>query len=340
MKNLYIKELIESKYPCQVGFLKARLFTELKDHLQKYHEINNDLQILENNIDRRINPYLIFPEVKSIIVVLFPYLSHHETLENTHHVVSRSSWGVDYHLVIKDKLKDIETLLKNQYQSESVVLCDNHPLHERHLAYLAGLGQYGKNTLLINPRYGSYFFIGLILTDLELSEENNEIRIDEDICQNCNRCLKACPTGAISEKRILNASQCMSYLTQSKAEIPEEFLSKFTKFSFGCDFCQTACVYNSNVNIPVLDEFKPKGIEVITVKNLEDLSNRTFNEKYRTLAASFRGKNVLLRNAILVSANTKNFEDLENIDKINIDTIGYLKQAIEYAKKKKIKEET
>ncbi|QVK17331.1 tRNA epoxyqueuosine(34) reductase QueG [Mycoplasmatota bacterium] len=329
MKAIDLKEMIENRFPCQVGFVKARIFDELKENLEKYQEINHDLQLLENNIDKRINPYLIDKDVKTIIVVIFPYQSHAKEIENQSHVVSRSSWGIDYHLVIKDKLNEIKQMIDTK---KWVVLTDNHPLHERHIAYLAGLGNYGKNTLLINPKYGSYFFISLILTDLELNDYEYNKPVYEDICKNCNRCLKACPTQAISEDRFINAKRCMSYLTQSKTEIPIKFLKKFTKFSFGCDFCQISCVYNSNVDLPVLSEFKPSGREIIQVKDLENLSNRRFNEEYKTLSASFRGKNVLLRNAILVSANSKNKEDLKNIDHINVNQNNYLKQAIDYAK--------
>src|SRR5690606_23976631 len=142
--------------------VKARIFTELKENLQKYQEINHDLKILENNIDKRINPYLLYKDVKTIIVIIFPYAKSIANIENKTHIVSRSSWGIDYHLVIKEKLKKVELLLNN-LGKEAVILVDNHPLHERHLAYLAGLGNYGKNTLLINPEYGSFFFISLVL---------------------------------------------------------------------------------------------------------------------------------------------------------------------------------
>lgn len=331
MLHQEIKTTIEKMFPCQVGFVKARIFTELKENLQKYQEINHDLQILENNIDKRINPYLLYKDVKTIIVIIFPYAKSDANIENKTHVVSRSSWGIDYHLVLKEKLKKVETLLNN-LGKEAVVLTDNHPLHERHLAYLAGLGNYGKNTLLINPKYGSFFFISLVLTNLEIDISDKPSFID--ICKDCNRCIKACPTKAISEECFLNVRRCMSYLTQSKEEIPIEFLSKFTKFTFGCDFCQLACVYNNKEQGTILKAFYPQGLEVIKVKNLISLSNKTFKEKYHTLAASFRGKNVLLRNALLVSSNQLDFEDLKDLDKININDHKMLKQAVNYAKEK------
>lgn len=330
MKAKEIKEKIENLYPCQVGFVKARIFTELRENLQKYYKINHDLQIVENNIDKRINPYLIYKDVKTIIVIIFPYAKHNKGIENKTHIVSRSSWGIDYHIVIKEKLKVVIKML-NEIGKEGISLVDNHPLHERYLAHLAGLGNFGKNTLLINPKYGSFFFISLVLTDLELDESEYDKPLFIDICQDCNRCIKACPTKAISEERFLKVDRCMSYLTQSKKEIPEEFLSKFTKFTFGCDLCQLACVYNNKEEISILKEFFPNGLEIIKVEDLRNLSNKAFSEKYRNLGASFRGKNVLLRNALLVSSNQHDYDDLKNIDSIDDKGNKYLKQALDYA---------
>ena len=335
MRSTEFKKTIENSFPCQVGIIKARIFTELRQSLQKYQKINHDLQIVENNIDKRINPFLLYKAVKSIIVVSFPYVSKAQALENKSHVVSRSSWGLDYHIVLKDKLKAVLEILESNNKT-GIILSDNHPLPEKHLAYLAGLGNYGKNTLLINPQYGSFFFIGLILTDMEFSDYDTPKY--EDICQSCNLCLKACPTGAISEARYLNVGRCMSYLTQSKALIPEAFLGKFVKFTFGCDLCQSACVYNNRDDIPVLNEFIPRGLEVVKVKNLQNLSNKDFKEKYKTLAASYRGKNVLLRNAILVSANRFDKADLQDLAKTHPKANKYLQQAINYANNKLKKE--
>lgn len=337
MKSQFIKEIIENRFPCQVGFIKARIFNELTDNLIKYNDINQNLQLVENDIEKRINPFLTFSQAKTIIVVIFPYANKDLEIQNKSHLVSRSSWGMDYHIVVKAKLKIIQDFLKNEYGAESLVISDNHAMHDRHLAYLAGLGNYGKNTLLINKKYGSYFFISSILTDIELKAKDYNKPVFEDICKDCNRCLKACPTNAISENNFINVKRCMSYLTQSKSEIPFEFLEKFSKFTFGCDFCQVSCVYNSIDNENILEEFKPTNREIISVKDLENLSNRSFNKQYKTLAASFRGKNVLLRNAILVSANNNNLEDLENIDKLNDCDNLYLKQAIKYAKAKRDK---
>jgi epoxyqueuosine reductase len=327
-----IKEYIEQMYPCQVGFVKARIYDELKPRLILSKELNYDSGLVKDDIDDRINPFKLMNDVKTIIVVILPYTHKNEQLKDKLYVVSRSSWGLDYHIVVKNKLSLVSNFLKSNYDANSLILSDNHPLHDRHLAYLAGLGQFGKNSLLINEKYGSFFFISLILTNLELDAKDYNKCSFIDVCKDCNRCIKACPTNAITEDRMINSKKCMSYLTQTKEEIPEEYLSKFNKFSFGCDFCQLACVYNNTLDVDVFEEFIPSEKEIITVEKLIHLTNKQFNEEYKTLTASFRGKNVLLRNAIIISANTNNKEDLKNLDQINDCGNLYLKQAIKYAK--------
>lgn len=334
MNSQLIKQFIEDLYPCQVGFVKPRIFTELKTNLTLSQSLNFNSKLVTEDIQMRINPFKIYNKVKTIIVIIFPYTSKDDNLQNQNHLVSRSSWGLDYHNVIKEKLDVVKDYLKSNYNKESKVLVDNHPLHEKHIAYLAGLGNFGKNSLLINEKYGSYFFISLLLTDLELNEDEYSKPNLFDVCKDCNRCIKACPTNAISEDRMINSKICMSYLTQSKIQFEDKYLSKFKKFSFGCDFCQVVCVYNSKVNTKVLSEFMPSGQEIVKVNDLYNLSNKEFKNKFKEKAFNFRGKNVMLRNSLLVSANNNNYEDLQNIDKIDDNNNEYLKQAIIYAKRK------
>jgi epoxyqueuosine reductase len=334
MKSKEIKAYIESQFPCQVGFIKARVFHELKDHLVYSKEKGYDSGLIHESPEERINPFLLHKEAKTIIVIIFPYQHRDEHLRNKRHIVSRSSWGIDYHLVIQENLKQISTYLSNHYKANSITLVDNHMLHDRHMAMLAGLGHPGKNTLLINKTYGSFFFISSILTDIELDENEYNEEKPKDICGTCNKCLRACPTDAISEERYINAKRCLAYITQSKELIEDEFIDKLSKFTFGCDFCQLACPYNKDIETDIFYKFQPIGKEVINVKNLYDLSNKEFKKQYGDLSGSFRGKNVLLRNALVISANTNNKEDLSVINEINDHGNDYLKQAIDYAKNK------
>lgn len=334
MKSKIIKEMLESKIPCQVGFIKARVFEELRASLSYSSSKGYDSGLVHESVEERINPFLLHPTAKTIIVIIVPYTTRDDELKNQRFVVSRSSWGTDYHIVLQDVLKEASHELEDLYEATSVTLTDNHQLHDRHMAMLAGLGHYGKNTLLINEKYGSFFFIGSIVTDIELEEYEYSKEEPKDICGSCNRCLKACPTGAISEERYINAKRCLSYLTQSKDELPDELIGKMKKFTFGCDFCQLACPYNQSVETDIFYRFQPLGKEKITVEDLYELTNKRFKESYGDLSASFRGKNVLLRNALVISANTNNKKILPIIEKIDDHGNSYLKQAITYAKNK------
>lgn len=329
-----ISALFKERIPCQVGFIQARLFEELRAPLTYSIEKGYDSGLIHASVEERINPFLILPNAKTIIVIAVPYTSRDETLKHQRYVVSRSSWGTDYHLVLQDVLQEVSEELKKRYGATSVTLTDNHMLHDRHLAMLAGLGHYGKNTLLINDRYGSFFFIGSIVTDLTLDEYEYTKETPRDICGSCDRCIKACPTGAISEERYLNAKRCLSYLTQSKEEIPDFLLDKLRKFPFGCDFCQLACPYNQDITTDILYRFRPTGKERITPHDLVPLSNRTFKERYGDLACSFRGKNVLLRNTLVIAANTQDETVLPLLSRIDDHGLPYLQQALHYAKKR------
>lgn len=334
MNSKVIKQYIESLFPCQVGFVKPRIFNELKGNLELSQNKGYDSGLVPGTIKERINPFIYQKDLKTIIVIIFPYTHQDDYLSNKTHITSRSSWGIDYHEVIKECLGQVTEYIRNEYQGNSLILVDNHNLHDRHLAYLAGHGNYGKNTLLINKQYGSFFFIGSILTNIELEDEGYHQPIYEDLCMDCTRCLRACPTDAISEERFINSKRCLSYITQSKDIIEDEFIGKLKKFSFGCDFCQLACPYNKDIETDPFYRFKPTGAEQITVEKIYQLSNKEFKNQYGHLAGAFRGKNVILRNALVISGNNKNREDLKYLDEIDDHGNEYLKQAIEYARSK------
>jgi len=188
--------------------------------------------------------------------------------------------------------------------------------------------------LLINQRFGSFFFISSLLTDIELDNSEYNEEKPKDICGSCTRCLRACPTDAISEDRYLNSKRCLAYITQSKDLIPDEFIGKLKKFTFGCDFCQLACPYNRDIETDLFYRFEPIGKEIIDVKALINQSNKEFKKEYGLISGAFRGKNVLLRNALVISANHQLEDDLDGLENIPDHGNGYLKQAIEYAKLK------
>ena len=195
--------------------------------------------------------------------------------------VSGFAVNKDYHKVLKDKLNIIcEYLKDNGCISESFV--DNNPLDEKLLAYNCGLGFFGKNNLLINKKLGSYFNIGIILTDLKIDSDE----IGNYNCSKCNLCINACPNKALNEG-ILNQKKCLSYLTQKK-NLENDEGNNFNNCIYGCDICSLVCPYNKNIEYSKYD-----GIDMNKFLNM---SEEEFKENYKESAFYWRGKKVLDRN--------------------------------------------
>lgn len=197
---------------------------------------------------------------------------------------SSCSQGVDYHIVVKEKMSGIVSYLNTLgYIADTFV--DNNPLDEKLLAYNAGLGFFGKNNLLINEEIGSTFFIGIILTDAVIEPDE----IVNKTCMNCNLCVKACKAHAINENGILNQNKCISYLT-SKKNLTNEEEKLISNCIYGCDDCINACPYNKN-NVTE--------IESINEYEFLNMSDNEFKNIYGNMACAWRGKKVLDRNIIL-----------------------------------------
>jgi len=230
------------------------------------------------------------------IVIGVAYPSYDVKLEEDHITsFSSSSWGIDYHVVLKNRLNLLADYLKTLiHDLKYKIMVDTGPVNERLLGFQAGLGFFGKNNMLINPHYGSSFFIGVLLT-------NTNLEIDLPIntnCSNCDRCIKACPTKALAEN---NSLKCVSYLTQKKGLTKEE--EKHIKdHVFGCSICQVVCPFNKGIN-NTHQEFIPTGIEFIKDQDAFNLTNQEFKLQYGHLAGSFVGQKRLRRNLELIIKN-------------------------------------
>lgn len=213
---------------------------------------------------------------KTVITFLFPYKVKEKRPLN----ISRYATVRDYHLVCGEILKNISNLLKKRYQNFAFEpFIDNSPINEVKAAVLSGLGVVGKNKLLINKKYGSFCFIGEIITDYEI-QSVNEINTN---CINCGACIKACPSGFLSDSK----NKCLSAITQQKAPLEEKqrILIKNSGVIWGCDICQEVCPMNKNKELTKINEFI-NSYKDEYVKG-EDIKNRAFE---------WRGEKVILRN--------------------------------------------
>ncbi len=176
--------------------------------------------------------------------------------------ISRYAWGDDYHEVLRAKLEDLLAGLREQHGEpfEARVYTDTGPLNERVLAKHAGLGWLGKNTLLLNERIGSFFFLGVILTTLDLQPTLGQVDFPPpDRCGSCRKCIEACPTGALVDGYVMDARKCISYLTiELRGAIPEELREPMGQHVFGCDICQDVCPWNRHAPATQAMEFQPR----------------------------------------------------------------------------------
>ena len=233
------------------------------------------------------------------VVMLFPYYSGRDEKGN----ISVYTYSEDYHITVKKYLDRIAEFIRNSGDYKTEIYVDVSPYNDVELAFKAGLGVIGKNRLLINDKYGSLCFIGYVITDMPLEASIPT----EGGCLGCNKCVDACPTGALVKG---DFKICLSEITQKKGTLTEAEQQTILKngSAFGCDICQMVCPMN-DFKITEIPEFKSNIITHIKKSDFENLSNKEFKEKYKNRAFSWRGKNVLIRN----------LEILENQDRFSED---------------------
>ena len=285
------------------GIAEADFLEKDADYLRQWLQsgAHGEMAYLKNYFEKRVDPRLLVENAKSVIVVLLNYFP--EKLQNsTAPQVAKYAYGADYHYLIKSKLYELKDFIdKNICAVNGTAFCDSAPVLERRWAEKAGLGWIGKNTNLINPQMGSFFFIGELIIDLELEYDKPQ----PSRCGNCTCCIDACPTKALSAQG-LNASQCIAYLTiEKKGEIPPEFAANLSNCIFGCDICQDVCPWNQKkAHSHKTAELTPSESFLNMTKNdWLSLSNSSFNALFKNSAIKRAGYKCLNRNLQNVRIN-------------------------------------
>ena len=262
------------------------------------------MEYLERTAHLRINPAELLPDARSAVVVGLNYAP--AELPETDYRIARYALGDDYHQVIRAKLETLLSAIQAVAPEAQGRICvDSAPVLERDLAWLAGLGWYGKNTCLINTHRGSYFFLGVLLLTLELEYDTPA----EGGCGTCRLCLDACPTGALTEPYTLDARKCISYLTiELRDSIPESYRAPMGEWLFGCDICQEVCPFNrprahQPLRAQPTQEPRLKPRPLPRLHDILTMDESQFADRFRSSAikrAKWRG---LIRNALIVAGN-------------------------------------
>ena len=262
----------------------------------------------ESARQRRANPKLILPECKSVLVLGSRYSPSTPAPSQQDPMMGRVAsyaWGRDYHLVLPDRLKALVAFINQQVGREipNRWYTDTGPVLERDLAQCAGLGWIGKNTCLIHPAQGSYFFLAEIFLGIELVIDPP---FQADHCGTCTRCLEACPTGCIFPDRTIDARRCIAYQTiELKGSIQQDLRSLLGEWVFGCDVCQQVCPWNNRFASPEVDPaFVPRtGMPWLDLGQILSFTNQDFNRLFTDSPLKRAKRGGLLRNASVVLGN-------------------------------------
>jgi epoxyqueuosine reductase len=266
---------------------------------------HGEMEYLERRRQAYAHPRSVLEGVRTIVMLGFPY----RTVEPSPGAVgkgriSRYAWGQDYHHLIRRKLKSLEQTVKELCPgSEARGVVDTAPLLEREFAQLAGLGWIGKNTLLINPRLGSWLFLAALLTTADLVVDRP---FEANHCGTCTACLRACPTGALVAPYVLDARRCLSYLTiELRGPIPQEWRSSVDHWFFGCDICQEVCPWNRRAPASGEPSLMPRWGTHIELIELFEWSDEQFRAAFRDMPLWRAKRRGLLRNAAIVLGNQR-----------------------------------
>ena len=265
------------------GISKADFLNEEAPRLEKWlaNNRNGKMDYMSNHFDMRLDPRLLVDNAKSVVSLLLNYSPSNIQSDTDSPKISKYAYGEDYHFVIKDKLKDLFRFIQDEIgEVGGRVFVDSAPVMDKVWAKKSGLGWIGKNSNLIHPKHGSFFFIAELILDLDLVPDGPM----KDYCGSCTRCIDACPTDAIIEPYVVDGSKCISYLTiELKDQIlPSEFKGKMDNWMFGCDICQDVCPWNRFSKPHTEPKFNPHDqLLKMSKADWEDISEELFRELFK-----------------------------------------------------------
>ena len=241
------------------GMAKADFLEEEAPRLEAWLKqgFNGEMNYMENHFDKRLDPRKLVESSKSVISLGLNYYTDSIQTDPDAPKISKYAYGIDYHTVIKEKLKALLAFINEKIgEVHGRAFVDSAPVLDKAWAKRSGLGWMGKSTNLISKQAGSFFFLAELIVDLELEYDSPSTK---DHCGTCTRCIDACPTQAIVGPYVVDGSRCISYLTiELKNEIPDEFKGKMDNWMFGCDVCQDVCPWNRFATPHQETAFNPK----------------------------------------------------------------------------------
>lgn len=263
------------------GISRAEFMEDEARQLENWlnREMHGKMHYMENHFDKRVDPTKLVEGAKSVISLLYNYYPN-KTQRPDAPKISKYAYGEDYHIVIKDKLKELVFRLQEKIGNfHGRVFVDSAPVLDKAWAKRSGLGWIGKHSNLLNRQMGSFFFIAEIICDLDCQADGPI----KDYCGTCTRCIDACPTDAIVQPYVVDGSKCISYFTiELRDEIPVEMKGRFENWMFGCDICQDVCPWNRFATPHHKDRFNiTEPIMNFNTQQWKEMTEEVFNQLFK-----------------------------------------------------------
>ncbi len=306
-------------------------FDRLRDWLER--GFAGEMQYMHRHAEARRHPDAVLQDVRSVVMLGMNYYpaEEEETDDRGRGRVARYARGTDYHDALRERLNRLLAWLRSERpgcHGRGVV--DTAPLLERDFARRAGLGWFGKNTMLLNKRLGSYFFLAALLVDVELRPD---APFEAHHCGTCTACLDACPTAAFVKPGVLDSRRCISYLTiELKGNVPADLRRGLGDWVFGCDICQEVCPWNRKAPAATDAALRPRPeLESLDLIELLGLSDEEFRRRFRGTALTRSRRRGLLRSAALVLGNTGDARALPALRRALEDAEPLVREAAAWA---------